>query len=376
MILVIKRFSLILLASLLLVACDQENTDEAKADKKSEVADAGDRKGRAGQTEAEKEKLRDRFRSRPVPVAVTSVHRGRVDAYYASTTTLTAVEEAVAVARTQGVVEKIMVEEGDLVEVDQVLAQLDTRKLKLEVERTTTNIRSMQRAYERSKQLFENKMISPDAYDQAQFNLEREQAVLAVQMYDLAEATIRAPISGVITMRYIKLGNTLSPNNPAFEIKRADHIEAILNVPEKELSKLRIDQLARVRIDALQDKEFEGIVERVAPQVDPESGTFRVTVKVDNGENQLKPGMFARVNIRYDSRLDTLLVDRDAIVTQNDESAVFVIKEGLAQRQPVITGHVMGDAVEILQGLAEGDEVVVTGQGGLREGATVRIVAL
>jgi len=336
----------------------------------SQEQQTADRKG-----DARDERLQ-RFRSRPVPVAVAPVQRGRVDAFYASTTSLTAEEEAVVVARTQGVVEKIYVEEGDVVSEGKPLAQLDTDRLELEVARTRTNIRSLKRAFERSQQLNESNMISPDAYDQAMFNLEREQATLALQLHELEEATIRAPIAGVITVRRIKLGNTLSPNNPAFEIKRADVLEAILNVPEKELSKLEVNQQARVTIDALDNRMFEGQVDRIAPEVDAASGTFRVTVALDNLSGELKPGMFARVDIRYDSHEDTLMVARDAVVTQKDESTVFIVKDGLAMRQAVVTGYSMGGEIEILEGLGEGDQVVVTGQGGLRDGASVRVVPL
>lgn len=320
--------------------------------------------------------MRDRMRNRPVPVAVTEVQRGRVDAFYSSTTSLSAEEEAVVVARTQGVVETLYVEEGDRVTAGTPLAQLDTRKLQLEVNRTRTNIDSLTRAYARAEQLFEKKMISPDAFDQARFNLEREQATLALQLYDIEEATLRAPIDGVVTVRHIKLGNTLTPNNPAFEIKRTDSIEAILNVPERELAKLKEGQLANVRIDALDHQVFEGVVDRVAPQVDPQSGTFRVTVKLSNPANLLKPGMFARVDVRFDVSENTLLVSRDAVLTQKDENSVFVVRDGLAMRQNVQLGYASGGEVEIRDGLGEGDQVVITGQGGLRDGASVRIVQL
>ena len=101
-------------------------------------------------------------------------------------------------------------------------------------------------------------MISPDAFDQARFNLEREEALKALQAHDFAEATIRAPIDGFVTARKIKLGNTLQPNTIAFEIKRADTLEAILNIPEKELIKINAGQSASIRVDALEDAEFDG----------------------------------------------------------------------------------------------------------------------
>tara|TARA_Y100001934_G_C12368407_1_gene784870 strand:- start:2768 stop:3730 length:963 start_codon:yes stop_codon:yes gene_type:complete len=317
-----------------------------------------------------------RFRNRPVPVAVSAVQRGRVDAFYNTTTSLTAEEEAVVVARTTGVVETIFVEEGDLVKAGDALAQLDTRRLELEVARTQTNIRSLERAFKRSQQLMETKMISPDAFDQAQFELEREKATLALQQYELEEATVRAPIDGRITVRHIKVGNTLSPNNEAFEIKRADTIEAILNVPEKEMAKMAVGQYARVSVDALEDSYFEGRVDRIAPEVDAQTGTFRVTVALVNDSDRLKPGMFARVNVRYDTSENALLVSREAVVIQKNERSVFVVRDGLATRQEVITGYSMDGNIEIREGLAEGDEVVITGQGGLRDGASVRVVAM
>ena len=103
-------------------------------------------------------------------------------------------------------------------------------------------------------------MISPDAFDQARFNLEREEALKALQAHDFAEATIRAPIDGFVTARKIKLGNTMQPNTIAFEIKRADTLEAILNIPEKELIKINAGQSASIRVDALEDAEFDGIL--------------------------------------------------------------------------------------------------------------------
>jgi membrane fusion protein, multidrug efflux system len=324
-------------------------------------------------------KMRERmsqFRNRPVPVAVTEVQRGSVDAFYATTASLTAEEEASTVARTQGIVKEIYVEEGDAVEAGTALAQLDTDRLALEVARTRTNIESFERAFARAQQLNTTKMISPEAYDQALYNLEREKDTLALQLYELEEATIRAPIAGVVTLRHIKLGNSLSPNSPAFEIKQLDLIEAVLNVPEKELVKIAEGQMASVQIDALNDRTFEGMVKRVAPEIDPDSGTFRVTVRVMNEDSSLKPGMFARVNIRYDHHADTLLVAREAVVTQKDDSTVFVVRDGLATRQSVRLGYAMGSEVEILDGLGEGDQVVITGQGGLRDGASVRVVSL
>ena len=242
--------------------------------------------------------------------------------------------------------------------------------------RTKTNLDNFNRALKRAEQLFESKMISPDAFDKARYDVERERATLALQQYEIEEATIRAPIDGVVTDRHIKLGNTLMPGNSAFEIKRLDAIEAVLNVPERELVRIQVGQEANVRIDALDESRFMGVVARVAPHVDPSSGTFRVTVELPNDAIRLKPGMFARVDVRYDSRKNALLVAREAVVVKGDDSNVFVVADGVATRRAVNIGYAMGNRVEVLSGLVEGEDVIVTGQSNLKDGAIVRVVQL
>ncbi|MAQ09968.1 MAG: efflux transporter periplasmic adaptor subunit [Gammaproteobacteria bacterium] len=365
--------SLVLIATLFGCADEEGDMGDSDASSAKQTSDR-DKEPNRRQSKTEKDALKRKFSARPVPVSTAAVERGRLDAYYSSTATLTAVEEAVVVARTQGIVEAIFVEEGILVKKGQALAQLDTRRLSLEVNRTQTNLESLQRAFDRAEQLFKRNMISPDAHDQARFNLEREQATLALQLHDLEEATIRAPIDGVITLRHIKLGNTLTPNTAAFELKRADTVEAVLNIPERELSKLKANQVAKVRIDALERAEFIGYIDRVSPQIDADTGTVRVTVRLENELDLLKPGMFARVEVLFDSHENALLVAREAIIIQRDEQSVFMIKEGLAVIQAVTTGYLMGELIEVVDGLSEGDQVVTRGQSSLREGTSVRIV--
>ena len=363
-------------AFIVLIGCGGSSEDSASekatssSGKDHSVAEGGSDRSRSEGKGIGKPEVK----ARPVPVTTTQVARGRLDAFYSTTATLTAVEEASVVARTEGVVEAIYVEEGSMVKAGQALAQLDTERLALELARTETNLESLRRAFERAEQLYASKMISPDAFDQARFNLEREEALKALQAHDFAEATIRAPIDGFVTARKIKLGNTLQPNIIAFEIKRADTLEAILNIPEKELIKINAGQSASIRVDALEDAEFDGILVRVAPEIDPMTGTFRATVEARNELDLLKPGMFARVEVLYDSQADALLVAREAVLNQRTGQNVYLVRDGLAVLQPVKTGYVMGDQVEILMGLTEGDEVVVRGQSTLKDGSSVNVI--
>ncbi len=297
-----------------------------------------------------------------------------MESYYSSTTTLAAEEEAVVVARSQGIIEAIFVEEGDRVKAGQALAQIETERLKLEELRTRTQLQSLKRAYERAEQLHERRMVSNDEFDRARFDYEREEANLALQEYALREATIRAPIDGVITRRQIKVGYTLNQNAPAFEMKQTTNIEATLNIPEREIGRIATGQLVRVRVDSLPKDEFTGVIERVAPEVDATSGTFRATVALANQAGTLKPGMFARVDVLVDKRDNVALVAQEAVVVQRNRSHVFVVRDDKAVQQSVVTGYSSAGNVEIREGLREGDEVILTGRSGLRDGAPVRVV--
>lgn len=311
---------------------------------------------------------------RAIPVEVARVRIGRVDAIYSTTATLSAEEEATIVAKSGGIVMQIQAEEGDLVEKDQILAQIDTERLALELQRTEVNLENLKRSFDRSQRLFEANMVSSDTHEQARYAYDTAKADFDLRDLQLREATIRAPFAGTITARHVKAGNLLNSGDPAFDIKRFRTLEAVLNVPERQLAHLETQQDAQIRVDALPRQRFAGRVKRISPIVDADSGTFRVTVEVANEDRTLKPGMFARIDIRYDSHAEALLVRKEAVVTRNDQTAVFVVRDGVAYRQRVVIGYSSEDSVEILDGLARGDHIVTTGQNGLKDETRVRVV--
>lgn len=311
---------------------------------------------------------------RAIPVEVAPVRIGRVDAIYSTTATLSAEEEATIVAKSRGIVMEIRAEEGDQVEKHQILATIDTERLTLELQRSRVNLENLKRSFDRSQRLFESNMVSSDRHEQAKSAYDTAKADFELRDLQLREATIRAPFAGTITARHVKAGNTLNPGDAAFDIKRFRTLEAVLNVPERQLAHLDTGQDARVRIDALPEMRFTGHVKRISPVVDSGSGTFRVTVEVANDDRTLKPGMFARIEIRYDSHEEALLIRKDAVVTRNDQPAVFVVRDGVAHRQQVVIGYSSEDSVEILDGLAHGDRVVTTGQNSLKDETRVRVI--
>jgi len=309
-----------------------------------------------------------------IPVEITRVIKGNVSAYFSGTASLEAENEAKVVAKTGGVVEKIFVEEGEKVKRDEILAQLDDDKLKLDLAEAIARLEQLEREFLRNKELHQKKIISGEVFDRIKSELQLQKTKVAQARLLKNYAAIRAPFDGVVAERMIKVGNMVQQNDPCFHISDFDPLLAIIHAPEKELKKLQKNQKALLEVDALQGEEFTGKILRISPVVNPQTGTFKVTVMVTDPGTQLKPGMFARVRIVHDIHNETLLLPKDAILSEGNESVVFLVKNQRVLRKVIETGYINTTHIEVLSGVNEGDTVVQTGIGALKDGSKVEIL--
>lgn len=310
----------------------------------------------------------------PLPVEVARVDRGTATAAISSTASLSADDEATVVARTEGVVVTLLVEEGQYVKANQPLLQLDDQRLALEVQRAEANLEQLRSAYERTKTMYDKQLVSQQTFDQARLDFENQNVAVQLAQLELAYATIRAPISGWVSARHVNTGNMVRTHDPVFDITNLADLRAELYVPERDLSKLEIGQPATLTFDALPTQSFTGRVDLISPVVDASTGTFKVTVAVRDPSQTIKPGMFGRVQVDYDRKDDALLVPKSAVVEEDDAVTVFVVQDGIARNRAVRTGYVSGEHVEILEGLEEGDLVVLSGQTALRDSVQVEVL--
>src|SRR5690606_6014629 len=147
-----------------------------------------------------------------------------------------------------------------------------------------------------------------------------------------------------------------------------------LHVPEREYRNLAAGQSATLHVDAQRDVTFQGIVARISPVIDPATGTFKVTIEIDDPTRRLRPGMFGRVDVVYDTHVNALQIPRSAILEDAGESIVYVVEEGTAHRRSVQTGYANAGRVEILDGLGQNERFVLVGQAGLKEGSRVSVI--
>jgi membrane fusion protein (multidrug efflux system) len=309
-----------------------------------------------------------------IPVEVARVSRQPILASYAGTASLEAEREAQVVAKTSGVLLRLQAEEGDRVREGQVLAQLDPERTRLEVARAEADLRRLENEFRRSQELFDAKLVSSEAHDRIRFNLETQRAAWELAKLELSYTRITAPIDGVISQRLVKEGNFIQLQAPLFRIDDFDPLQAVLNVPERELRTIRPGLKVAMAVDAVPGAVFEGTVARVSPVIDSGTGTFRVTCEFRDESSRLKSGMFGRLSVVYDQRADVLVVPREALLEDDSEPSVFVARDGKAVRVPVRVGARSGGVVEILEGVADGDAVVTVGAATLRDGAKVQVL--
>ena len=308
------------------------------------------------------------------PVEATTVKTGEIAAFYTGTASLEAEEEALVVAKTGGIVIEILAEEGQYVEEGQPLVKLDDERLTLELSRAEAALSKLRQDYERNEDLYQKSLISAVEYERIKSEYETQKAARDLAQLEVTYTTVRAPFSGIVSERLIKKGNMVATHAPTFRLTDFDPLLAVMHVPERELNKLRKGQRAELRLDALYGEVFTGVIKRISPIVDPTTGTFKVTIEVRDRSRQLKPGMFGRIRIVYDTRTDVLLVPKEAILAEDDESAVYVVRDSMAYRQVVETGYSNDKHMEIISGINAGDLIITTGQNSLRDSSKVEVI--
>jgi len=319
-----------------------------------------------------------------VPVEVALPRRADMVAVYSGTSTVVPDRSALIMPKVRGEIVAVLADEGDKVRAGQVLARLDGDQLRLELAQAEANLRKLERDYERNLELQKRGLVSVTAFDNLRYELDAARASYDLARLQLSYTEIRSPIAGVVIDRrgIVRIGNTVTPvggviesaDSALFAVADFDSLVVNVQVPETQMSRLAAGQPARVRVDAVPGRDFAGHISLITPGVDDETATFPVKLELEDPEGLLRPGMFARVDIVYERKPDALQIPRSALLDGDGPPRVFVATDGTAQERIVELGLSNGGYVEVLSGVDPGDQVVVIGQGALKEGAVVRVV--
>lgn len=315
----------------------------------------------------------------PIAVSAAAVLREPMASVYKTSGTLRSNRRATATSRTRGVIEQLLVEEGDVVQPGQVLAQLERAEQLLAVDRYEMTFSIKQREFERSRSLQEEELVSSAELELIRQQVEELQHDLDLARLNLERTTITAPFGGIVVQRHLDLGATVSDGTALFDLADVDPLYVDVSVPERHVARLAAGQTVQLYADAVAISA-RAAIERLAPVVDTATGTVKVTVSVDPTV-ALRPGAFVEIEVVTDVRPQALVVPRSALVAEGRRWLIYRLADSgdSVQALEVVLGFEQGQRVEIAAlskggELAAGDRVIVRGASALSDGARVLVV--
>lgn len=311
---------------------------------------------------------------RAVPVEAAPAHRGKVALAVDAVGSLDAEESVVIRSEIAGRISAILFSEGQPIAEGEALVQIDPSEYVAQLKQIKAAVELNQLNFERAQRLHEEKMISPQGYDEIAAKLKESQANLSLSQARLDKTTIRAPFSGRLGLRQVSPGDYVQMGQAIVNLEDIDSIKVDFRIPEIYGGQVKPDQTVAVRVDAFPTQTFSGQIYAIDPRIDAATRTLLLRARIPNTSGRLRPGMFARVTLLLGERPDAVWVPEQALVPMGEAKFVFRIVSGKAAMTHVTVGQRRGGEVEILEGLRAGNTVVTAGQGRLADGMPVMIL--
>jgi len=303
------------------------------------------------------------------------------------TGTIEAVDEAVISAKIAGRVSRVNVENGDAVASGAALVSLESQEYvnavtinRALLQKAEVNLSTVKTNYQRIKTLYESGAVSKKDFEDVEASLKLAEAEVSSAAANLANAeeslrncTVSAPIDGVVTDRSVSNGQVLPAGTQLMLIKNISDVYMIINVEQKELARITRGMEAVVTLDSYPGRRFTGKVEIINPSADKSARVFETKIRVNNDDNLLKPGMFAKAEIKTGKTEEILAVPQNALTGKEGMFFVFTAEGDKANRRQVEIGQVIDQLVEIKSGLTEGQKVVITNVNKLKDQDSIRI---
>jgi len=278
-------------------------------------------------------------------------------------------------AENSGRVVRVLVDEGSRVSKGQTLAIINTNTLNIDLETAEAAYNNALRDKQRYENAFTTGGVTQQQLDQAKLALENAKARVAQARIRVGDANIKSSINGIVNKRYIEPGAVVAPGTQLFELVDVSSLKLKVNVNENQVAQLKVGAPVTVKASVFPDKDFSGKVSFIAAKAD-NSLNFPIEIDLANSKgNDIKAGMYGTAIFNFPQQAQSLVVPRNAFVGGVNSNQLFVMdSNNTARLKKVIAGRVFGEEVEIIQGLSEGDVVIVSGQINLSDGSKVTII--
>jgi membrane fusion protein (multidrug efflux system) len=310
----------------------------------------------------------------PTPVEVVALKSAVVKEELLAVGSLRSNESVILRPEVSGRIAAIGFKDGQVVRKGQLLVALDATLNEAEVAQAKAEFDLALSNLKRSEDLASRKFISSSAQETAASNAQVAEAKLRLAQARLSKMRIVAPFDGAVGIRNVSLGDYVKDGTDLVNVEDVRVLKVDFRLPERNFTQIHVGQTVEVVADALPGERWQGQIEAINPKVDANGRSLEIRARLDNTSGKLRPGMFVRVRIIVGERQNALLVPEESIVPQGEEFYVFKVVDNVARRVPVKIGVRRDAMVEIVQGLAAGDQVVTAGMRLSRDGQPVRIL--
>jgi membrane fusion protein (multidrug efflux system) len=274
-------------------------------------------------------------------------------------------------AKTSNIVMAVRFTEGQQVRRGDVLVEMDGEQARADLAVAEAALKESTSQYHRSRELYTTKVLSDAQIEQIEAAFRSNEARVASARSRLSDTVIRAPFAGRVGLRRVSVGSLVSPGAVITTLDDTSSIKLDFTIPETYVAAVTPGLEINAQSPAFQGQVFKGKVASVDSRVDPNTRSVMVRAIVPNAEGRLKPGMFLTVHLTR-SESDVLLIPEEALVPEQGDVFVFVVKDGKAEKRRVHIGQRRVGAVQIIDGLATGEMVVTEGTQKVRDGAAVQ----
>ena len=309
---------------------------------------------------------------RAVPVKVVKVSESSYINSRNYVGTVEAVSSSSLSFEVMGNVNKVFVTEGENVQKGKLLATLDKATLQNSYNASLASLKEAQDAYNRMKSLYDNGSLPEMKWVEVQSKLQQAVSMEQISRKSLKDAGLHAPFSGVISRKSIEPGMNVMPGIEVMQLADISTVNIKIAVPEKEISRVNKGQQAEVRVGALGDKLFTGVVSEKGIAANPLAHTYEVKIKLNNTSHELMPGMVCKVGVHsHETEAGIVLPNHTVQLQPDGKKFVWVVKGNAASQRMVNTGDLTAEGVIITAGLQPGDEVIVSGNQKVSEGTKI-----
>jgi len=306
----------------------------------------------------------------PVAVAVTKVAMQTVDGSLQLPATLEPSRQADISATTPGKITSLHIALGSRVGQGQVVGTIDTRQQQLGVNEARESLNKAQKDYQLAKELFEGNAGTAQSVKDAKHAVDAARIRVQQSGQQVGEGTIKAPISGIIILKNGEVGEYANPGASLATVVDIYNLKAVVFVSEKDVYQLKLGQPATITADVLPGKSLTGKVSFISP-VSDENHNYRVELSVSNKAAELKAGTYIYVNFDLGNNFTALQIPKIALVEGTKNPYVYVLNNEQAFVRKITVGREVGENIEVLSGLKEGNEVVTSGQINLVDGSKI-----